>query len=250
VPFVVVTFTLLFGAAVAITVFTSAEILLSDATGSALAGGVAGGFSAVAVSGAAGAGAAGAAAAGASLAGAAGGFAGGLGLLLATMLSDALSLERLRAARRSAAVFFLDGLAWSEEDVAVSFCATLGAGAAAGGAARAAARAAAASSTGGEAGAAGADVAAVASGGGGAVGGATGAAGVALATCIACSLCDTYRYSPPPKSAARAMPTTILGAGDGDDAFISKHSFVTGDTHVLHLALRDTCQRNGALRFT
>ncbi|HTB68818.1 MAG TPA: hypothetical protein VK727_21535 [Steroidobacteraceae bacterium] len=178
--------------------------MLSEATGSAVSGAAAGGFAAVAVSGAAGAGVAGAGAAGASLAGA----AGGLALLLATLLelselpaaglalvfavelwsvSEEPSLARLRAARRSEAVFFFDGLAWSEEDVAVSFCATLGAGAvAAGGAASAAALAAAASSTGADAVAAGGD--AVASGGGGAAGGATGAAGVALATCIACSL--------------------------------------------------------------
>jgi hypothetical protein len=219
---VVVTFTLLFGAAVAITVFTSAEILLSVATGSALAGGLIGGLAAVAVSGAAGAGAAGAGAAGASLAGAAGGFAGGLALLLATLLelselSEEPSLARLRAARRSAAVFFFDGLAWSEEDVAVSFCATLGAGAvAAGEAASAAALAAAASSTGAEAVAVGAD--ALASGGGGAATGATGAAGVVLATCIACSLRAMYMYNPPPNSAARAIPTTILPTGEGEDA--------------------------------
>jgi hypothetical protein len=224
---VVVTFTLLFGAAVAISDFTSAEILLSEATGSAAAG-AAGGFAAVAVSGAAGAGAAGAGAAGASLAGA----AGGVTLLLATLLalselaglalvfafesllvSESASLARFRAARRSAAAFFLDALAWSEGAVA-SFCATLGVGAVTGGgAARAAALATAASSTGAEAGAAGAAV--VASGGAGAAAGATGAAGVILATCIACSLRDTYIYNPPPKSAARATPTTILGAGEG-----------------------------------
>jgi hypothetical protein len=131
---VVVTFTLLFGAAVAITVFTSAEILLSEAAGSALAGGLAGGFAAVAASGAAcgaAGGAAGAGAAGASLAGAAGA-AGGFALLLATLLevselplaglallfavevwsvSELPSLARFRAWRRSEAVFFLDGLA-------------------------------------------------------------------------------------------------------------------------------------------
>ena len=112
----VVTFT--FGAACAITVFTSAEILLSEATGSALAGG----FAAVAASGA---GAAGAGAADASAAGAA-----GAALLLATLLevsalpvaglalvfavevwSVAEALSRLRAARRSAAAFFLADLA-------------------------------------------------------------------------------------------------------------------------------------------
>lgn len=218
-PLVVVTFTLLFGAAVAITVFTSAEILLSEAAGS---------------------GAAGAGAAGASLAGAAGAaVAGGFALLLATLLelselpvaglalvsaveagslSVLPSLARFRAARRSDALFFLDGLAWSEEGVVVSFCATLGAGAAAGGVARAAALAAAASLTGAEAGAeaVASDATAPESEPGGGTAANVGfGAGVARATCIACSLCATYRYSPPPKIAARAIPTTILPAGEG-----------------------------------
>lgn len=124
-------------------------------------------------------------------------------------------MARLRAARRSAAAFFRADLAWSE-DVAVSFCATLGAGAAAtGGVATAASLAVAASSTGADAGAAGAGVL-VSGGGTAAVAGA--GAGVVRATCIACSLRVTYMYSPPPKTAARATPTMILPAGDGEDA--------------------------------
>jgi hypothetical protein len=162
------------------------------------------------------------------------------------LLSESLSLERLRAARRSAAVFFFEdlagSLAWSE-DFAVSSGVTLGVGA--GVAASAASRAAAASLTGAEAGAG-----AEASGGAGAATGATGAAGVARATCIACSLRAMYMYIPPPKSAARATATTILGKGDAVEVeFMIKHSFVTGDTHVVHPALRDTCQRIGAMRF-